>query len=285
MKKKNYAAISLIMGAALLGSTVLPAFAQSTSSVPAVFNCLPLLGSWVSNCPPSSSSSTTTTTVVSTTSSASLSTSSTSTQTSTQSTGSATNNSTLNSMLSAPQTFTSPGKLNAPVAFDGSLTVTENGSSANSGLPLCHSGPPYTSTPCRSSTLSQLSAEDLNLPPQPLTYSIVAGPSSGTVSSFSATAGTFIYTPNTNFAGSDSFTFMVTNTSGLNSNVATESITVNPIGLGSPNTNSSSNNGAAVNTPAAPSQTILNQIQLAIQSLEQEITLLTQEIASLFGKR
>ena len=68
-----------------------------------------------------------------------------------------------------------------------------------------------------------------------LTFSIVSGPSNGSLGSISnntCAAGTdtasVTYTPNPNFSGSDSFTYMV-NDGTLDSNVATVSITVNPV--------------------------------------------------------
>ncbi len=59
----------------------------------------------------------------------------------------------------------------------------------------------------------------------PLTYSIVSGPSSGTLS---GTAPNVTYTPNANYNGSDSFTFRA-NDGTTNSNTATVSITVTPV--------------------------------------------------------
>ena len=58
-----------------------------------------------------------------------------------------------------------------------------------------------------------------------LTYSIVTGPSHGTLS---GTAPNVTYTATANYNGSDSFTFKA-NDGGLNSNVATVSITVNAV--------------------------------------------------------
>jgi hypothetical protein len=59
----------------------------------------------------------------------------------------------------------------------------------------------------------------------PLTYSIVTGPSHG---SLSGAAPNVTYTPSANYNGADSFTFKA-NDGTLNSNVATVSITVNPV--------------------------------------------------------
>jgi VCBS repeat-containing protein len=59
----------------------------------------------------------------------------------------------------------------------------------------------------------------------PLTYSVVTGPSHGKLS---GTAPNLIYTPNANFNGSDSFTFNV-NDGTMDSVSATVSITVTPV--------------------------------------------------------
>ncbi len=58
-----------------------------------------------------------------------------------------------------------------------------------------------------------------------LTYAVTAQPQNGTLS---GTAPNLTYTPNTNFNGSDSFTFTA-NDGGVDSNVATIAITVNPL--------------------------------------------------------
>jgi hypothetical protein len=54
---------------------------------------------------------------------------------------------------------------------------------------------------------------------------IVAGPSNGTASV--SGSGTITYTPTTDYSGSDSLTYQVSDTNGVVSNVATVSITVN----------------------------------------------------------
>ncbi len=58
-----------------------------------------------------------------------------------------------------------------------------------------------------------------------LTASVLEQPANGTVSNFSAPAGTFTYTPNTSFTGIDTFTYKV-NDGSDDSNVATVSIAV-----------------------------------------------------------
>jgi polygalacturonase len=67
-----------------------------------------------------------------------------------------------------------------------------------------------------------------------LTYSVVVGPSHGTLS---GTAPNLTYTPVSGYAGTDSFTFKANN--GLDSNIATVSITVNAGITGGPATGGS----------------------------------------------
>ncbi len=59
----------------------------------------------------------------------------------------------------------------------------------------------------------------------PLTYAVVAGPSNGTLN---GTAPTITYTPSFNFNGMESFTYQASDGT-VDSNIATVSITVNPI--------------------------------------------------------
>ena len=62
----------------------------------------------------------------------------------------------------------------------------------------------------------------------PLTFSIVNGPTNGVLSGLNTTSGTVTYTPNTNFSGPDSFTFRV-NDGTTNSPGTTVSLTVTPV--------------------------------------------------------
>src|SRR5262249_26812565 len=70
--------------------------------------------------------------------------------------------------------------------------------------------------------------------PSTLSYSLVSQPSHGTISNFNATAGTFTYTPNPAFQGTDTFQYQVTATgpqatpATTTSNPATVPITVPP---------------------------------------------------------
>ncbi len=87
-----------------------------------------------------------------------------------------------------------------PVAYDDTFVVVED-----------------------TATLLSLSAFDVD--GDTLTYTIVSGPSHGTLS---GTGPNFTYTPTLNYNGPDSFTFRVNDGSG-NSNVATVGITVTPV--------------------------------------------------------
>jgi PKD repeat protein len=72
-----------------------------------------------------------------------------------------------------------------------------------------------------------LSATDYNL--DPLTYSVVSGPSNGVLGATSgAYPATLIYTPSADWSGTDSFTYKV-NDGTFDSNVATATITVTPV--------------------------------------------------------
>ncbi|HEU5398150.1 MAG TPA: Ig-like domain-containing protein [Gammaproteobacteria bacterium] len=64
-----------------------------------------------------------------------------------------------------------------------------------------------------------------------LSYAVVTGPTHGSVTITNASTGAFTYTPASNYSGSDSFTFDASNSGGT-SNVATESVTVNPVSSG-----------------------------------------------------
>jgi hypothetical protein len=67
----------------------------------------------------------------------------------------------------------------------------------------------------------------------PLTYSIVDGPTHGTLSNFDPDAGTVTYTPDSEYTGSDSFTFKA-NDGEEDSNEATVSIEVEEPGANNP---------------------------------------------------
>jgi Bacterial Ig domain len=60
-----------------------------------------------------------------------------------------------------------------------------------------------------------------------LVHAISSGPANGQISTFDAPAGTLTYTPNPEFAGTDSFTYVASNPVGV-SNTATATVTVVP---------------------------------------------------------
>jgi len=62
----------------------------------------------------------------------------------------------------------------------------------------------------------------------PLTYSILSGPSNGTISGFDPATGGLTYTPEENYNGPDTFTFEACDPDGL-CNTATVTITVEPV--------------------------------------------------------
>ena len=81
-----------------------------------------------------------------------------------------------------------------------------------------------------------------------LSFVIIQNPSNGSVSNFNSQTGTFTYTPNQNYDGSDEVKFKVNNGS-FDSNEATVSITVNSV-------NDPPLVGSNITTAALPSQTI-----------------------------
>ena len=91
----------------------------------------------------------------------------------------------------------------APVAVAGTASVNEDGSVAVS-----------------------LSGTDID--GDALSYAIVSGPSHGAISGFDAAAGTFTYTPDADFNGTDTLSFSVTDPSNA-SDQAAVTITVNPV--------------------------------------------------------
>ncbi|MEM7465993.1 MAG: Ig-like domain-containing protein, partial [Pseudomonadota bacterium] len=114
----------------------------------------------------------------------------------------------------ATVSITINGDNDAPVATNDSYSTTEN-TTLNvplAGTILNNDGDPDAS-------------DSLTVDPTPVT-----NVSNGTLSL--AADGTFVYTPNTDFVGTDSFTYRVSDTSGA-TDIATVSITVSPVGGGS----------------------------------------------------
>jgi Ca2+-binding RTX toxin-like protein len=74
----------------------------------------------------------------------------------------------------------------------------------------------------------QLTAFDIDLTDS-LTYSIESQLFNGEILSFDPSTGSLVYQPNPNFNGNDSFLFKAVDQGGLESNIATVQITVNPV--------------------------------------------------------
>jgi PKD repeat protein len=104
------------------------------------------------------------------------------------------------------------------VSFDGG-----NGSPNNAPI----ANPQSVSVDQDSSVAVTLSGSDSDGTVQ--SYNITASPASGTLS---GTGSNRLYTPNTGFSGSDSFSFTVTDNDGASSSAATVGITINAIGGG-----------------------------------------------------
>ena len=98
------------------------------------------------------------------------------------------------------------------------LTLTSN------GTPAAQNG--SITTDEDTATLGQLAATDPDL--DALTFSIVADGTLGSATVTDAAAGTFIYTPNANANGQDTFTFKA-NDGTADSNVATVTVTITPV--------------------------------------------------------
>ncbi|MGE5625873.1 MAG: Ig-like domain-containing protein [Bacillota bacterium] len=91
-----------------------------------------------------------------------------------------------------------------------------------------------------------------------LTFAVVTAPAHGTVTITNASTGAFTYTPASNYAGSDSFTFHATDSASNVSNTATESVTVNSTVVNPPTASNGSvttTAGTAVNGTLSASGT------------------------------
>ncbi len=108
-----------------------------------------------------------------------------------------------------------------------SVTVNQSGGNA---VPTANNG--SVTTDEGTAVNGTLSASDSD--GDALTFSIVGQPSHGSVSITNTSTGAFTYTPNSNYYGSDSFTFEATDSAGQASNTATESVTVNQVTSGCP---------------------------------------------------
>ena len=116
--------------------------------------------------------------------------------------GTTPNNYNLGTPGSATATIADNDSNHAPAAQNGTLTTAEDTAASGTAVATDRDG-------------------------QTLTYSIVSGPSHGTLS-FNTSTGAYTYTPAANYNGTDSFTFKASDGS-LDSNTATVSITVNAV--------------------------------------------------------
>ena len=93
-----------------------------------------------------------------------------------------------------------------------------------------------TTTPVKQPVSIQLTADDGDPDKtQTLTYELVTQPQNGAISNFNAATEALLYTPNTNFTGTDSFTYRVHDNGGTsNGGQDTSSIATFTIGVGAP---------------------------------------------------
>jgi len=108
-------------------------------------------------------------------------------------------------------------------------SVTVNSTGGGNNPPTANNG--SVTTDENTAVNGTLSASDPD--GDALTFSIVGQPSHGSVNITNSSTGAFTYTPNSNYYGSDSFTFKA-NDGQADSNTATESVTVNQVTSGCP---------------------------------------------------
>jgi hypothetical protein len=118
---------------------------------------------------------------------------------------------------------------------------------------------------------------------EPITYSIVANGSKGTAVLDNASTGAFTYTANANASGDDTFTFKATDNRGLESNVATITIAIDPVftcavdvtglvaSVGKASKNSTTPSFTLQNVS---SSAIVGPVSIALDSLTAGVTLL-----------
>ncbi len=137
------------------------------------------------------------------------------------------------------------------------------GGGGGNSTPTANNG--SVSTPENTAVNGTLSASDTD--GDTLTFAVVANPAHGTVTINNAATGAFTYTPASNYSGSDSFTFHVTDNVGNVSNTATESVTVTSTVNATPTANNgsvSTNAGTAVNGTLSASDTDGDSLTFAV---------------------
>jgi len=63
----------------------------------------------------------------------------------------------------------------------------------------------------------------------PATVTISGAPSNGSITNINASTGAITYAPTSNYAGPDQFSYTVNDNGGATSNIATVSVTINPV--------------------------------------------------------
>ena len=114
-------------------------------------------------------------------------------------------------------------------------TITVNVSTSSTPVAVRPLAEPSTvAVPTLGGTTIQLAGSNPNTTETaPLTYAIVTQPTNGTLTNFNAATGTFTYTPNAGYLGSDAVQYTVTDpTSGLTSFVGTATINVTEASTG-----------------------------------------------------
>jgi uncharacterized repeat protein (TIGR03803 family) len=156
-----------------------------------------------------------------------------------------------------------------PVASDGTATVTAGASVSGT-----------------------LSASDPD--GDALTYAIVANGSKGTAVVTNASTGAYTYTANSGTSGEDTFTFQVTDSRGLASNVATVTVAIQPPPTCAVNVTSSiqqvkgkgsksSSTTQSVSLENVSSSAITGPISLALDSLTAGVTLVNAAGVTSYG--
>ena len=119
------------------------------------------------------------------------------------------------------------GGEDAAVAYTGEITMTAN--PVNDDAPVTEAG---TLTVDEDSSLNSgtlVGSDPDTNPASPLTYAVAVGPSHGSVNITNTSTGAYTYTPDADYFGSDSFTFQITDSTLLTSNISTVSVTVTSI--------------------------------------------------------
>src|SRR5689334_2068852 len=138
--------------------------------------------------------------------------------------------------FSASVTYTPQTYFAGSDSFSFKVTDTVTGKTSSAALVSITvvNHPPQAPTPQSASTTQntavniQLKATDPD-PGDKIAYAIVSNVQKGKLSNFNTATGTVTYTPNSGYTGQDSFNFRAFDTSLAPSNLATLTITINPV--------------------------------------------------------